>query len=122
MFPNSSEEYYFIAGLLVTGFLLRLALLLLSTLFGKSIASSEKITSYECGFRAFEDTRDRFDVRFYLVGILFLVFDLEIVFLFPWCVSLGCLPRKGFMLMLLFLFLLGLGFLYELQKGRLDWE
>lgn len=122
MLPNNSDEYYAIAGLLITGFFLRLLLLTLSTFFGKKVPNSEKITSYECGFRAFDDTRDRFDVRFYLVGILFLIFDLEIVFLFPWCTFLANLPRKRFSAMLLFLFFLGLGFLYELKKGRLDWE
>lgn len=119
---NNVEGYYILFGLLCTGTLLSLVLLSLSFLAGKYDPNSEKSSAYECGFRAFENTRDRFDVRFYLVGILFIIFDLEIVFLFPWCLGLGYLTIAGFFSMLFFLSLLGVGFFYEIKKGRLDWE
>jgi NADH-quinone oxidoreductase subunit A len=82
----------------------------------------EKTSSYECGFDPFEDSRTKFDVKFYLVAILFIIFDLEIVFLFPWAVSLGNIDFLGFWSMVIFLFILTVGFLYEWFKGALDWE
>ncbi len=82
----------------------------------------EKLSSYECGFEAFDDARGRFDVRFYLVAILFIVFDLEIAFLFPWAVSLGAIGMLGFWSMIAFLAVLTIGFLYEWKKGALEWE
>ena len=83
---------------------------------------SEKISAYECGFEAFDDARSRFDVRFYLVAILFIIFDLEVAFLFPWAVALGKIGMLGFWSMILFLGLLTIGFVYEWKKGALDWE
>jgi NADH-quinone oxidoreductase subunit A len=83
---------------------------------------SEKISAYECGFEAFDDARSRFDVRFYLVAILFIIFDLEVAFLFPWAVALGKIGMLGFWSMMLFLGLLTIGFVYEWKKGALDWE
>lgn len=82
----------------------------------------EKISAYECGFDPFEDARSKFDVRFYLVAILFIIFDLEIMFLFPWTVALKNLDFFGFWSMFFFLFLLTIGFVYEWKKGALDWS
>ena len=83
---------------------------------------SEKLSPYECGFEPFEDTRGRFDVRFYLVAILFIIFDLEVAFLFPWAVSLGNIGLFGFWSMIVFLAVLTVGFVYEWRKGALEWE
>ena len=82
----------------------------------------EKLSSYECGFEPFEDARGRFDVRFYLVAILFIIFDLEVAFLFPWAVSLGSVGLFGFWSMMVFLTVLTVGFIYEWRKGALEWE
>jgi len=82
----------------------------------------EKLTAYECGFEAFDDARRRFDVRFYLVAILFIIFDLEVAFLFPWAVTLGDIGMFGFLSMMGFLAVLTVGFIYEWNKGALDWE
>ena len=82
----------------------------------------EKLSAYECGFEAFDDARGRFDVRFYLVAILFIIFDLEVAFLFPWAVSLGSIGLLGFWSMMVFLVILTIGFVYEWKKGALEWE
>ena len=82
----------------------------------------EKDSAYECGFEAFDDSRGRFDVRFYLVAILFIIFDLEIAFLFPWAVSFGDIGMLGFLSMMVFLAVLTIGFVYEWKKGALEWE
>jgi NADH-quinone oxidoreductase subunit A len=82
----------------------------------------EKLSPYECGFEPFEDARGRFDVRFYLVAILFIIFDLEVAFLFPWAVSLGNIGLFGFWSMMIFLAVLTIGFIYEWRKGALEWE
>ena len=91
-------------------------------IFGESKPDSEKLSAYECGFEAFDDARGRFDVRFYLVAILFIIFDLEVAFLFPWAISLGKIGLFGFWSMMFFLFLLTIGFVYEWKKGALEWE
>ncbi|GAB4394520.1 MAG: NADH-quinone oxidoreductase subunit A [Kiloniellaceae bacterium] len=83
---------------------------------------SEKVSAYECGFEAFDDARSRFDVRFYLVAILFIIFDLEVAFLFPWAVALGDIGVFGFWSMVIFLGILTIGFVYEWKKGALEWE
>jgi len=83
---------------------------------------SEKVSAYECGFEAFDDARSKFDVRFYLVAILFIVFDLEVAFLFPWAVALGDIGMLGFWSMMVFLAILTIGFVYEWKKGALEWE
>ncbi|GGB26383.1 NADH-quinone oxidoreductase subunit A [Tistrella bauzanensis] len=83
---------------------------------------AEKLSAYECGFDAFDDSRGQFDVRFYLVAILFIIFDLEVAFLFPWAVSLGDLGMFGFWSMVVFLGVLTVGFIYEWKKGALEWE
>jgi NADH:ubiquinone oxidoreductase subunit 3 (subunit A) len=85
-------------------------------------ADTEKLSSYECGFDPFNDARNTFDVRFYLVAILFIIFDLEISFLFPWCITLSQLSIFGFWSMITFLLILTVGFIYEWKKGSLDWE
>ncbi|MGK9053134.1 NADH-quinone oxidoreductase subunit A [Xaviernesmea oryzae] len=83
---------------------------------------SEKLSAYECGFNAFDDARMKFDIRFYLVSILFIIFDLEVAFLFPWAVSFGDLGWFGFWSMMVFLAVLTVGFIYEWKKGALEWE
>lgn len=93
-----------------------------SFIAGKQNPDSEKNSAYECGFDAFTDARNKFDVRFYLVCLLFIIFDLEIAFLFPWAVSLGDIGVFGFWSMMMFLSVLTVGFIYEWQKGALDWE
>ncbi|MDE1900281.1 MAG: NADH-quinone oxidoreductase subunit A [Alphaproteobacteria bacterium] len=94
----------------------------LSFILAKQNPDSEKISAYECGFPAFSDARAKFDVRFYLVSILFIIFDLEIAFLFPWAISLGDIGLFGFWSMMLFLAVLTVGFIYEWKKGALEWE
>ena len=93
-----------------------------SWIIGKQLPDSEKLSPYECGFEPFEDARIQFDVRFYLVAILFIIFDLEIAFLFPWAISLGSLGALGFWSMMIFLAILTVGFIYEWKKGALEWE
>jgi len=93
-----------------------------SVLAARQKPYAEKVSAYECGFEPFDDTRRRFDVRFYLVAILFIIFDLEVAFLFPWAVALGDIGWLGFMSMMAFLGVLTVGFIYEWRKGALDWE
>ena len=90
--------------------------------FGGSNPDAEKNSPYECGFEPFEDSRMKFDVRFYLVAILFIIFDLEIAFLFPWAVVLDHIGYEGFLAMAIFLFILLIGFIYEWKKGALEWD
>jgi len=94
----------------------------LSFVIAKQKPDSEKNSAYECGFPAFDDARAKFDVRFYLVAILFIIFDLEIAFLFPWAVALGDIGMYGFWSMMIFLGVLTVGFIYEWKKGALEWE
>ena len=94
----------------------------LSRLLGVHRPDSEKLSPYECGFEAFEDARMKFDVRYYLVAILFILFDLEIAFLFPWAIVLQEIGRFGFVAMMVFLGILVVGFIYEWKKGALEWE
>ena len=91
-------------------------------LFAPKNPDPGKLSTYECGFEAFGDSRMEFDVRFYLVAILFIIFDLEIAFLFPWAISLGNLGPLGFWSMMVFLLILTIGFIYEWKKGALDWD
>ncbi len=99
-----------------------LVLLLLGFLIGKGQKDEEKLSPYECGFEAFDDSRMKFDVRYYLVAILFIIFDLEIAFLFPWAVSLDTVGKFGLIAMALFLAILVVGFIYEWKKGALEWD
>lgn len=105
-----------IAGVMACG------MVLASMIIGKNKPDAEKLSAYECGFEAFDDTRKKFDVRFYLVAILFIIFDLEVAFLFPWAVSLGAIGMFGFWSMVVFLGVLTVGLVYEWNKGALDWE
>jgi NADH-quinone oxidoreductase subunit A len=93
-----------------------------SYIMAKQRPDTEKLSPYECGFAPFDDARRQFDVRFYLVAILFIIFDLEVAFLFPWAVSLGAIGMIGFWSMLVFLAVLTIGFVYEWKKGALEWE
>lgn len=96
--------------------------LILGKLMGHARADTEKNSPYECGFEAFEDARMKFDIRYYLVAILFIIFDLEIAFLFPWAVALDGIGMAGFWAMMIFLGVLVIGFIYEWRKGALEWE
>ena len=97
-------------------------ILLASFLIARQRPDAAKVSPYECGFEPFEDARGRFDVRYYLVAILFIIFDLEVAFLFPWAVSLGNIGLLGFWSMMMFLGVLTIGFVYEWRKGALEWE
>ncbi len=97
-------------------------LVIASWIIAQQKPDAEKNSAYECGFDAFEDARMKFDVRFYLVAILFIIFDLEVAFLFPWAISLGAIGVFGFWSMMLFLGVLTIGFVYEWKKGALEWE
>jgi len=99
-----------------------IALLVLPFLIAPSKPDPEKLSAYECGFAAFDDARMKFDVRFYLVAILFIIFDLEVAFLFPWAIALGDIGLFGFWSMIVFLGILTVGFAYEWRKGALEWE
>ena len=94
----------------------------ISYLFGIRADDSNKLSAYECGFTPFEDARNTFEIHFYLVAILFLMFDLEISFLYPWAISLSMLSVAGYFAMVIFFILLTLGFVYEYKKGALEWE
>ena len=101
---------------------LAVVILGLGFLWHTAKADPEKVSAYECGFDPFDDARGHFDIQFYLVAILFLIFDLEVTFLFPWCVVLPIVQNFGFWTMICFLMILTLGFLYEWRKGALDWS
>jgi NADH-quinone oxidoreductase subunit A len=98
------------------------ALLVVPFIVAFKAPDPEKLSAYECGFNAFDDARMKFDVRFYLVAILFIIFDLEVAFLFPWAVSFGSIGWFGFWSMMIFLAILTIGFAYEWRKGALEWE
>lgn len=110
--------------LMLGGIAIALCLLLIAVAYIRSTRapSAAKEAPYECGFAPFEDTRHTFDVRFYLVAILFIIFDLEVMFLFPWAAALRAISWPGFGAMLVFLAILGVGFFYEWRKGALEWE
>jgi NADH-quinone oxidoreductase subunit A len=110
--------------LLFMGIAAGLGILLVAVpfVFAPSKPDPEKLSAYECGFNAFADARMKFDVRFYLVSILFIIFDLEVAFLFPWAVALGDIGLYGFWSMVVFLAVLTVGFIYEWRKGALEWE
>ncbi len=99
-----------------------LLLLMLGFLIGRGEKDDEKLSPYECGFEPFDDSRMKFDVRYYLVAILFIIFDLEIAFLFPWAVSLDVVGSFGLIAMGIFLAVLVVGFIYEWKKGALEWD
>lgn len=116
------ENYLPILIFLVISAGLGAVLLVLGYLLGPKRPDPEKLSPYECGFEAFEDTRMKFDVRYYLVAILFIIFDLEIAFLFPWAVSLRSIGTFGLLSMGVFLLVLVVGFVYEWKKGALEWD
>lgn len=115
-------EYLPIVIFIVIATGMSLVMVAASYLAGKQKPDVEKLSAFECGFDAFDDSRGKFDVRFYLVAILFIIFDLEIAFLFPWAVSLGKIGLIGFWSMVTFLAVLTVGFIYEWKKGALEWE
>jgi len=115
-------EYFPILLFILVAIAVGVAPLVLGKLLGPSRPDPEKLSPYECGFEAFEDARMKFDVRYYLVAILFILFDLEIAFLFPWAVALNDIGAAGFIAMMVFLGILVVGFVYEWMKGALEWE
>jgi NADH-quinone oxidoreductase subunit A len=115
-------NYFPILVFLGIALALALIMLVLPMLVARQKPDSEKVSPYECGFEPFGDARGKFDVRFYLVAILFIIFDLEVAFLFPWAVSLDVIGVAGFWSMMGFLFVLTVGFIYEWKKGALEWE
>ena len=116
------KDYFPIMLFLFIALGLSIGFIVLNFVFSPKNPDPEKLSAYECGFEPFNDSRMEFDVRFYLVAILFIIFDLEIAFLFPWAVSLGNIGVFGFWSMMLFLFVLTIGFIYEWKKGALEWE
>ncbi|PJN96201.1 NADH-quinone oxidoreductase subunit A [Amaricoccus sp. HAR-UPW-R2A-40] len=116
------REYLPILIFLGLAIALGLVLLLAAAVVAISNPDAEKISAYECGFNAFDDARMKFDVRFYLVSILFIIFDLEVAFLFPWAVAFQHIGPFGFWSMIVFLAVLTIGFAYEWKKGALEWE
>ena len=122
MFPEFLKDYFSIIVFLLVALGLSGAFVVINFILSPKNPDPEKWSAYECGFEAFQDSRMEFDVRFYLVAILFIIFDLEIAFLFPWAISLGKIGLLGFVSMMIFLFILTVGFIYEWKKGALDWE
>jgi len=119
-------EYFPILLFIMIGVALGVGLPIIGAVLSRVLRShrpdEEKLSPYECGFEAFEDARVKFDVRYYLVAILFIIFDLEIAFLFPWAVALGDIGLFGFWSMMVFLAVLTIGFIYEWKKGALEWD
>ena len=122
MLSDFLQDYLSIILFLVIALGLSVLFIVLNFILSPKKPDPEKLSAYECGFEPFEDSRMEFDVRFYLVAILFIIFDLEIAFLFPWAISLGNLGSLGFWSMMIFLFVLTVGFIYEWKKGALDWD
>ena len=116
------SEYLSIIVFLFISLLLSIGFIAINYLASPKNPDPEKLSAYECGFEAFSDSRIQFDVRFYLVSILFIIFDLEIAFLFPWAISLSSIGLLGFYSMMIFLFTLTIGFIYEWKKGALEWD
>ncbi|MBB5751229.1 NADH-quinone oxidoreductase subunit A [Prosthecomicrobium pneumaticum] len=116
------RDYLPIVVFIGIGAVIAIALMASSFLIAYRNPDPEKLSAYECGFNAFDDARMKFDVRFYLVAILFIIFDLEVAFLFPWAITFGDLGWYGFWSMMLFLGVLTVGFIYEWKKGALEWD
>ena len=119
---NLLRDYFPILVFLAIAGGVATAMVAASLVVARQLPDTEKLSPYECGFEPFEDARIRFDVRYYLVAILFIIFDLEVAFLFPWAVSLADLGAFGFWSMVVFLGVLTIGFIYEWKKGALEWE
>ena len=122
MLTDFLKDYLSIIIFLFIALAISIGFIFLNYLFSPKNPDPEKLSAYECGFEAFNDSRMEFDVRFYLVAILFIIFDLEIAFLFPWAISLGEIGFLGFISMMIFLVILTVGFIYEWKKGALEWE
>ena len=122
MMAEFLTDYFSIILFLIIALILSIGFIVINFLFSPKKPDPEKLSAYECGFEPFNDSRMEFDVRFYLVAILFIIFDLEIAYLFPWAIYLGNLGAMGFWSMILFLFVLTIGFIYEWKKGALDWD
>jgi len=122
MLSDFLQDYLSIILFLVIALGLSVVFIALNFILSPKKPDPEKLSAYECGFEPFDDSRIEFDVRFYLVAILFIIFDLEIAFLFPWAITLGNIGLLGFCSMMVFLFILTVGFIYEWKKGALDWE
>ena len=122
MIYNFLSEYLSIIIFLFILLFLSVVFVIANYLASPSNPDPENLSAYECGFEPFDDSRMEFDVRFYLVAILFIIFDLEIAFLFPWAISLGGIGLLGFWSMMFFLGVLTIGFIYEWKKGALEWE
>ena len=116
------QEYLPVLVFLGVALVIGLAMLAIGLVLGRSDTDSEKLSPYECGFEPFEDSRMKFDVRYYLVAILFIIFDLEIAFLFPWAVALDSIGLTGLVAMGIFLVVLVVGFVYEWKRGALEWD
>ena len=115
-------EYLPIFIFLILAFAISVGAIFTSLVVGKKNSYSEKNSTYECGFDPFDDSRSKFEVKFYLVAILFIIFDLEIIFLFPWAIAFDEIGLFGFLSMMFFLLVLTIGFIYEWMKGALDWN
>lgn len=122
MFFDYLHNYLTILIFLFISIGIGVSFIVLNYISSPSKPDAEKLSAYECGFEAFGDARMKFDVRFYLVAILFIIFDLEVAFLFPWAITLGDIGNLGFWSMMVFLGVLTVGFIYEWKKGALDWE
>ena len=122
MLADFLKDYLTIILFLIISLGLSMAFVVINFILSPKKPDPEKLSAYECGFEPFNDSRMEFDVRFYLVAILFIIFDLEIAFLFPWAISLGNLGALGFWSMMVFLLILTIGFIYEWKKGALDWD
>lgn len=116
------ENYLPILLFILIGLAFGFGPMMIGAIMGPRRPDSEKLSPYECGFEAFEDSRMKFDIRYYLVAILFIIFDLEIAFLFPWAIVLNQIGLFGYLAMVLFLGILVIGFIYEWMKGALEWE
>src|SRR3546814_264192 len=116
------QQYFPVLLFIIVATLIGFALLLGGRVLGPHRPDAEKLSAYECGFDAFDDSRMKFDVRYYLVAILFIMFDLEIAFLFPWAIANGAVGLVGFWTVIVFLAVLTVGFIYEWKKGALNWE
>ena len=116
------KDYLSIVIFIFVSLGLSVGFIFLNFMFSPKKPDHEKLSAYECGFEAFTDSRMKFDIRFYLVAILFIIFDLEVAFLFPWAISLGNIGALGYWSMMIFLAILTIGFIYEWKKGALDWD
>ena len=122
MLVDFLKDYLSIIIFLFVAFGISVGFIVLNFIFSPNNPDQENLSAYECCVEAFSDSRMEFDVRFYLVAILFIIFDLEIAFLFPWAISLGSIGLLGFWSMMIFLFILTIGFIYEWKIGALDWD